>query len=109
MPHPLDPSHMDDIITASPQQFSDGIRAAADVSLPTGTFDQVIVAGLGGSWMAAQLLSDLGVSRVPVTIHRDYGLDGVWGKAPLIIASSFSGNTEETLSAYDAAKTAGYT
>ncbi len=64
-----------------------------------------IVLGMGGSHLAADLI----VAYKPtedIMVHSDYGLDfpeSVLADA-LIIASSYSGNTEETLSAYEAAK-----
>jgi glucose/mannose-6-phosphate isomerase len=58
---------------------------------------------MGGSAIGADLLVAYteAVCRVPVLVHRDYLLPG-WAKGPqtLVIASSHSGNTEETLSAF---------
>jgi glucose/mannose-6-phosphate isomerase len=47
-------------------------------------------------------------SRVPVSVHRDYDLPA-WalGQKTLVIASSHSGNTEETLSAFESAVKSG--
>jgi glucose/mannose-6-phosphate isomerase len=67
----------------------------------------VVISGMGGSAIGADLLgaytSPLG--NVPVFIHRDYDLPA-WANGPeiLVIASSHSGNTEETLSSFEAAK-----
>jgi glucose/mannose-6-phosphate isomerase len=67
---------------------------------------QVIVAGLGGSAIGADLLTAYIASfcKVPVTVHRDYGLPA-WarGEETLVVASSHSGNTEETLDSFDTA------
>ncbi|MBN2550052.1 MAG: bifunctional phosphoglucose/phosphomannose isomerase [Anaerolineales bacterium] len=67
---------------------------------------QVLVAGMGGSAIGADLLAAYLASKcpIPVVVHRDYGLPA-WaeGAHTLVIASSHSGNTEETLSAFDAA------
>lgn len=71
-----------------------------------GPFTRVLVAGMGGSWMAGALVRDAGLSTVRIDIHRGYDLPPVPRDGTLVIASSFSGNTEETLSAYDAAKAA---
>ncbi len=64
---------------------------------------QVLVAGMGGSAIAADLLSAYvaPTSRVPLIVLRDYHLPA-WASGPetLVIASSHSGNTEETLSAF---------
>jgi glucose/mannose-6-phosphate isomerase len=64
---------------------------------------QVLIAGLGGSAIGGDLLAAYvaPACRVPVVLHRDYDLP-VWvhGQGTLVIASSHSGNTEETLSAF---------
>lgn len=108
VPHPLDTDNLEQIITDSPKQFAAGLDAAAAVPLPNGPFDRLLVAGMGGSWMAAQLVSDAGLTTIPIDIHRTYGLPRIFGGQPLVLTSSFSGNTEETLSAYAAAREAGY-
>lgn len=68
-------------------------------SLPLG-LDHFVILGMGGSALAAGLLQ-VWDPTIPLVIHRDYGLphiaDAVRGRT-LIIASSFSGNTEEVLS-----------
>ncbi|MDP3685630.1 MAG: bifunctional phosphoglucose/phosphomannose isomerase [bacterium] len=107
MSHPLDTQNMEGIIRQSPEQFSAGLRAAAQVPLPSGPFSQVLVAGMGGSWMAGALVRDTGLNTVPIAIHRGYDIPQHLPPDTLVIASSFSGNTEETLSAYEEARTAG--
>jgi glucose/mannose-6-phosphate isomerase len=42
-----------------------------------------------------------------MSVHRDYGLPAFIGRDSLVIASSYSGNTEETLSAFDEARKRG--
>ncbi|MEW6029250.1 MAG: bifunctional phosphoglucose/phosphomannose isomerase [Chloroflexota bacterium] len=67
---------------------------------------QVVIAGMGGSAIGADLLAAYvaSFSPVPVTVHRDYGLP-FWARGPetLVVASSHSGNTEETLDSFAAA------
>ena len=68
--------------------------------------NHVVIAGVGGSAIGADLLAEYASlnSRVPVVIHRAYGLpDWARGDNTLVIASSHSGNTEETLSAFEQA------
>jgi glucose/mannose-6-phosphate isomerase len=71
---------------------------------------QVVVAGMGGSAIGGDLLAAYAESRAraSITIHRDYDLPA-WAAGPetLVIASSHSGNTEETVSAFEAAATRG--
>ena len=68
-------------------------------------FKKFIVAGMGGSHLAADLLK-VWYPDLDLYIHKDYGLPPLAGedlKNSLIIASSYSGNTEEAISVYDAA------
>ena len=70
---------------------------------------QVVVAGMGGSAIGADLLAVYcaSLSPIPVTVHRDYGLPlFARGADTLLICSSHSGNTEETLDAFEAARKA---
>ncbi len=71
---------------------------------------QVLIAGMGGSAIGADLLASYSASLapLPVSVHRDYGLP-LYARGPetLVICSSHSGNTEETLDAFDAALQAG--
>ncbi len=60
----------------------------------------VIVAGMGGSAIGGDLLAALArdLATVPIFVHRNYGLPTWAGPPTLVLASSYSGNTEETLS-----------
>lgn len=65
-------------------------------------YNKFIVCGMGGSALAGELFKVYN-PRLDVLIHRDYGLPDLPEKElreSLIIASSYSGNTEETLSAF---------
>jgi glucose/mannose-6-phosphate isomerase len=63
----------------------------------------LIVAGMGGSAAGARLaISALGPGLTrPMIVADGYALPGWAGPQTLVFASSYSGNTEETLSAYD--------
>jgi glucose/mannose-6-phosphate isomerase len=68
---------------------------------------QVVVAGMGGSAIGGDLLAAYMAphGRAQVTVWRGYDLPAfAQGEGTLVIASSHSGNTEETLSAYEQAK-----
>lgn len=65
----------------------------------------VVIAGMGGSALAALvakawLKDDI---RVPFEVVRDYDLPSYVDKNTLVIGSSYSGNTEETISAFEQA------
>ncbi|MGB9723001.1 MAG: bifunctional phosphoglucose/phosphomannose isomerase [Chloroflexia bacterium] len=60
----------------------------------------VVVAGMGGSAIGGDLLAALArdLATVPIFVHRNYGLPAWTNAQTLVLASSYSGNTEETLS-----------
>jgi glucose/mannose-6-phosphate isomerase len=64
--------------------------------------DGSIILGMGGSAIGGDLVRRLALaeSKTPVWVHRDYDLPPFVGEKTLVIASSYSGNTEETLSAF---------
>jgi glucose/mannose-6-phosphate isomerase len=89
----------------------DQLQAAWDLSksqpMPElGDIRSIVICGLGGSAIGADLVAAYvapGIS-IPVTVHRDYGLPAfAKGKHTLVICSSHSGNTEETLDSFEAA------
>jgi len=71
--------------------------------------DTIIIAGMGGSAIAGDIIADIARQTIcpPVIVSRDYSLPGYVGKKALVIITSYSGNTEETLGAYDDARNKG--
>lgn len=65
----------------------------------------VLVCGMGGSGIAGDVVRSLmaGSAKVPVAGCKGYALPGSCGPGTLVVAVSYSGNTEETLATYDAA------
>jgi len=63
--------------------------------------NNIIVTGLGGSAIGGELLSNFlrDELKVPYFVNRNYELPSFAGENTLVIASSYSGNTEETISA----------
>lgn len=71
--------------------------------------DHIIIAGLGGSGIAGRIVKNYFHDKIdlPMEVSSDYTLARYAGKRTLIILSSYSGDTEETLSMYDLAKEKG--
>ncbi len=71
--------------------------------------DAVVILGMGGSGIAGDVAAALAADTVPVplVVHRGYGLPAFVGPSTLVVAVSYSGNTEETESAVSAAIEAG--
>jgi len=70
-----------------------------------GQINNVVFAGMGGSALAAEIVKD-GLS-VPFQIVRNYDIPPYVGKNTLFFASSYSGNTEETIEALSQAEAKG--
>lgn len=81
-----------------------------DIDLPAvEAISNVVVTGLGGSAIGGDLLRIycLDKCQVPVVVNRNYVMPEFVGKDTLVFAVSYSGNTEETISAYLDAKKRG--
>lgn len=74
---------------------------------PAQPIETVVVAGMGGSALAASFIKTWPGSTVPLEVVRDYELPAYVGANTLVIASSYSGNTEETLAALQVAESKG--
>ena len=106
-----DPEDMLGRIKELPKQIQGAWQVTRAAQLPPayGDVRNITVIGMGGSAiggdLAAALLAD--ELKVPMSVHRDYGLPAFIGRDSLVIASSYSGNTEETLSAFEEARKRG--
>ena len=67
----------------------------------------VVVAGMGGSALAATIIQSWPQIMVPIEVVRNYDLPGSVNDKTLFVASSYSGNTEETLAALKQAEERG--
>lgn len=100
-------SEMRDLILKSHEQITSSMEMNKDVKIE-GKFDTIVFSCIGGSGHPGDLLNALHVPRVPLIVHRGYDLPHLLGKSPLVITSSYSGNTEEPITGYKAAQQAGY-
>jgi glucose/mannose-6-phosphate isomerase len=72
-----------------------------------GEFSNIVYAGMGGSALAALISQSWPGYKLPFEICRQYHIPGYVSEKTLFMASSYSGNTEETLSAVAEAKNKG--
>ncbi len=110
--HRLDPLDMMNLVLKFAQQCREGIALGRGFAPePSGRAEirNVVFTGLGGSAIGADFARSLmeECGTVPMQVNRDYTLPSYVGPNTLVIAGSYSGNTEETLTAYTAAKKAG--
>ena len=94
-----------------PSQLQSAFRQGLSLNLPDWQgIQQVLIAGMGGSAIGADLLAayTAPLCRVPIVVQRNYSLPAwVSGPQTLVVASSHSGNTEETLAAFEQASERG--
>ena len=89
-------------IKSFPRQFLFSPRLVNGAKLKK--HDKFIIAGMGGSSLAGDIIKTW-KPEMDIVIHRDYGLPSLVDiKQRLIIACSYSGNTEETISAFRKAR-----
>ena len=99
-------------IAALPDQCEAGWKLMQFVDLPASfsQVDKIVVSAMGGSAIGGSLLASLIADecRVPLLVLRDYALPAyVRGPFSLVVSASYSGETEETLSAFDEARRRG--
>jgi glucose/mannose-6-phosphate isomerase len=102
-----DKSNMFGRIYELPDHLEAARAAVEAVELPVlRTVEAVVVTGLGGS---ADLLRSYAGDKciVPILVNRHYTLPQFVGPTTLVLCVSYSGNTEETLAAYEDAKARG--
>lgn len=103
----FDPSGMGKIIADFPMQCRQAVEIArkADVKLPRIAYRNIIICGMGGSAIAGDVLASCLAEEMPsaIFVQRNYGLPGWVGTDDLVIASSYSGETEETLADFEEA------
>lgn len=97
------------LIESFPEQCADAREIGSSFRLPKNfpaQFDNVVCTGLGGSAIGADLARSYIADEalIPVFVNRNYLLPKFVNDRTLVITASYSGNTEETLSAYRDAK-----
>ena len=102
-----DSDGMWEVTAALPEQVEQAAATARDVDgLPRSQgITNVVVLGMGGSGIGGDVLAATAapVASVPVIVSKDYDLPSFVGPSSLVFASSFSGNTEETVASASAA------
>jgi glucose/mannose-6-phosphate isomerase len=87
-----------------PKQCQRAWQKALKFDLPRdyARVDRAIILGMGGSAIGGELVRRLALleNRLPAWVHRGYDSPPSLNKETLLIASSYSGNTEETLSSF---------
>ena len=107
----LDSVGMFDLAAALPEQVSAAAAEAAELeALPDhDAIEHVVILGMGGSGIAGDVVQAVAAPfmPVPVTVVKGYEAPSFVSEGTLCFAVSFSGNTEETVEAAQAAAAAG--
>ena len=114
----LDKANMIKLLEEFPQKMRDALRLGEEFSIPanflpapasnsfstpvsTQSFKNIVVLGMGGSAIGGDLLSDYLADElsIPMVVIRGYDIPRFVDENSLVFAVSYSGNTEETISA----------
>jgi glucose/mannose-6-phosphate isomerase len=100
----IDTSNMYSLIKKFPEQVEEAVRIGntSKVKLDVRGVETIVLSGLGGSAIGGDLLKSYLASElmVPFIVNRHYVLPEFVGRRSLVIISSYSGNTEETTTAF---------
>lgn len=106
--HEIDRSNMLELLTSFPRQFRNArqVGEAFDFKIELSSLKHVVFAGMGGSAIGGDLIiSCLGDElTLPTSVVRHYFLPVYVDQSSLVIVSSYSGNTEESISCYEDAR-----
>src|SRR5258708_32097793 len=98
---------MKKLIEGFTQQLSHALKLGQSMDLvrPGSDIRNILITGMGGSGIGANLVESLTFGRVPfpITVCKGYNIPQFVSPHTLFIACSYSGDTEETLSAVNKA------
>lgn len=99
---------MEQLVAQFPKHIADAIEIALKSSLSfdeNKRFDHVVICGMGGSGMGGQMVRQLFAyqAKIPIVLVQNYELPAFVNEKSLVIGSSYSGTTEEILSALNEA------
>ncbi|MFN4909235.1 MAG: bifunctional phosphoglucose/phosphomannose isomerase [Bacteroidota bacterium] len=104
----LDASNMFDTLYRFPEQVKEAVNIGENAPLwrQQSTSNRYAFFGLGGSAIGADLLrsyaaSTIGADHLNISVHRGYGVPNWMDSDTNVVCTSYSGETEETLAAFD--------
>ncbi|MHA1298614.1 MAG: bifunctional phosphoglucose/phosphomannose isomerase, partial [Candidatus Helarchaeota archaeon] len=100
----IDQDDMYKFLVNMPESFSVLEEKASDINIKVSSedFNNIIICGMGGSAIGGNLIQDLLFDKLPkpIFVNRGYNLPAFVDNNTLMITISYSGNTEETISAF---------
>ena len=104
----IDPQDMYSAIFNFPDQLREAIKIGKNISLSNdySNCKNIVVSGMGGSAIGGDVVYSIikNELNVPFIVNRNYSLPNWVDENTLVICSSYSGNTEESLAAYEDAR-----
>src|SRR4051812_47179385 len=98
---------MKELIADFSNQLRQGLDIAKQSTLRNSTDEitNAVISGMGGSGIGGNITIEAVAAelRIPIIVNKDYALPHYVNKHTLVIISSYSGNTEETVNAFDEA------
>lgn len=80
------------------------IGDGTNLNSTTKTFHNILITGMGGSGIGGTIISELATDvKIPISVNKTYDLPSWVNENTLVIGSTYSGNTEETISVVEAA------
>lgn len=103
MANKLDSMGIEESLNLFPDQIKRTYQESLNSNIEKLDFNSVIVSGMGGSSNAGKIVQSWQeeTNKIPLTVYNGYGLPNWVNENTLVILNSYSGNTEETLSAYE--------
>lgn len=107
----LDKQDVLDSVKQLPKQCLHAFESVSGISVPAqyAEIDSIVMCGMGGSGLGARVIESAYAEALTVPIVRvnEYHLPGFVSPRTLVICSSYSGNTEETVANFDVGVTKG--
>ena len=98
---PIDNFNMLKVIEEFPQQCKTALELPKGMYV-SGKVDRIVVCGMGGSAIGGDLLrAYMRNAKIPVFVVREYKVPNFVDENTLVFAVSYSGSTEETISAFE--------
>lgn len=102
---------MDQLIREFPDQLREALNIGQEAQIKSHEhpIHHILVCGLGGSGIGGDFVREFiqETCDIPFLVNKGYGLPQYVGKHTLAIFSSYSGNTEETMIAFEQALSSG--
>ncbi len=107
----FDRHNMLDLLLGLPAQCRNALELSRAVQLPKNFagINKIVISGMGGSAVSGDILRSFLSKRirVPILVNRGYTIPHFVDSSTLFFVNSYSGNTEETLSAFEKARAQG--